>query len=83
MTTAKSRISHSVPNLNSRSTLLVVCVTTALSYRPKVGRDTDFESPDGVAALARLRDSGNRVVVGPRQSLAIAYACILCWVCCC
>jgi PAS domain S-box-containing protein len=32
MTTVKSRISHSKSNLDSRSTFLVVCATTALSY---------------------------------------------------
>jgi len=32
MTIAKNRFSHSQPHLDSRSTLLVVCVTTALSY---------------------------------------------------
>src|SRR3954465_207543 len=32
MTTTKKRFSHNHPHLDSRSTLLVVCVTTALSY---------------------------------------------------
>ena len=32
MTIAKSRLLHGQPHLDSRSTLLVVCVTTALSY---------------------------------------------------
>ena len=32
MTIASSRFSHSQPHFDSRSTLLVVCVTTALSY---------------------------------------------------
>src|SRR3954464_4742731 len=32
MTITKKRFSHNHPHLDSRSTLLVVCVTTALSY---------------------------------------------------
>src|SRR5437660_7207025 len=32
MTIAKNRFSHSPPHLDARSTWLVVCVTTALSY---------------------------------------------------
>jgi len=32
MTIGKNRFSHSQPHLDSRSTLLVVCATTALSY---------------------------------------------------
>ena len=84
MTNFSSRIFNNEPHFDSRSTLLVVCVTIALSYLvPNSGRNAGFESPDSVAALARLRDSGNRVVVGPRQRLASGYPRILCWVCSC
>ena len=49
--------------------------------RPKAGRSAGFESTDSVATLARLRDSGNRAAVRPRQCLASGYPRILCWVC--
>jgi hypothetical protein len=49
--------------------------------RPKAGRDAGFESQNRVAALARLRDPGDWVVVGPGQCLATDHPRVLCWVC--
>jgi PAS domain S-box-containing protein len=48
--------------------------------RPKADRYAHLESSDSVAALARLRDPGNRVVAGPDQCLATAYRYVLCWI---
>ena len=51
--------------------------------RTKADRVADFKSSDSVAALARLRDPRNRLVVGTRRCLATAHPRILSWVCSC
>lgn len=49
--------------------------------RSKAGRDRFLESADSVAAVARLRDPGNRVAVSPRQCMANRYPRFLRWLC--
>jgi hypothetical protein len=55
MSIAYSRLLNSQPSFDSRSTLLVVCVTTGFVLpRPKVGRDADFDSPNSVARFGKV-----------------------------
>jgi hypothetical protein len=71
MTNFRSRIFKGEPHFDSRWTLLVVCVTIGLSYLiPNLVGKLISNPKDSLAALARLRDSSNRVVADPDQSLA-------------